>query len=218
MRQRQLGQGAEARRELGRGRFEKLEPCGRVEEEIADLHARAGVGRDLEPLLDRPALAGQPEPVRRSARAARQREARDGADRRQRLTAEPECRDRVEILVARQLGRRVALEGQRQLVGRHPDAVVGDADERGPAVAQIDRDRQGSGVQRVLHQLLDGRGGALDDLSGGDLVDEVVGQPADFYCRGVHEPGSDRGWPDTEASRLRICHFARMFSASSGVR
>ena len=185
MRQRQLGQGAEARRELGRGRFEKLEPCGRVEEEIADLHARAGVGRDLEPLLDRPALAGQPEPVRRSARAARQREARDGADRRQRLTAEPECRDRVEILVARQLGRRVALEGQRQLVGRHPDAVVGDADERGPAVAQIDRDRQGSGVQRVLHQLLDGRGGALDDLSGGDLVDEVIGQSADRHWRGA---------------------------------
>jgi len=34
-----------------------------------------------------------------------------------------------------------------------------------------------SSVTRI-DQLLHGRGRALDDLPGGDLVDEVVGQPA----------------------------------------
>ena len=73
----------------------------------------------------------------------------------------------------------MTLERQRQLLGRHADAVVGDPDERSPAVAQLDGDRAGSGVERVFDQLLDRRGRALDDLAGGDLVHEVVGKPSD---------------------------------------
>jgi len=83
----------------------------------------------------------------------------------------------------------VTLEGQRQLVRRHPDAVVGDADERGAAIAQVDRDRQRSGVQRVLDQLLHRGSRTLHDLAGGDLVDEVVRESTDFYCSGGHCSG-----------------------------
>ena len=202
MRQRELGEGAQARGQLRRRRLEELEPRGRVEEQVAHLDARAGVGRNLEALLDGAALTGQAQAPRAAPRAARQRESRDGADRRQRLAAEAERRDRLQILVVLELGGRVALERQRQLLRRHADAVVADADQRASAVAQVDGDGGGAGVERVLDQLLDGGGRTLDDLAGGDLVDQMVRQPAD----------ADQ-WPPS-----RCCHFASMFSASSGVR
>ena len=81
---------------------------------------------DREALRDRAALARRRACRRpRAARAARDGEARDRADRGQRLAAESERADGVEVVVGRELGRRVALERQRQLVGRHPEAVVG---------------------------------------------------------------------------------------------
>jgi hypothetical protein len=202
VRQGQLSEGAQARGQLGRGRLEELEPCGRVEEQVAHLHARAPVGWDFEALLDRAALAGQAEARGAPPRAARQREAGDGANGRQRLAAEAQRRDGVQVLVVLELGGRMALERQRQLLRRHADAVVGDADQRAPAVAQVDGDSGGAGVERVFDQLLDGRGRALDDLAGGDLVDQVVRQPSD----------ADQ-WPPR-----RCCHFASIFNASSGVR
>jgi len=70
----------------------------------------------------------------------------------------------------------LALEGQQQLVGRHSDAVVGDTDERGPAIAQIDRDRQAPASNAFSTSSLDGGSRALDrPPPGRDLVDEVVG-------------------------------------------
>jgi hypothetical protein len=200
MRQRQLGQRAQARRQLRRRRLQELQARRRIEEEVPYLDAGAGVGRYFKVLLDRAAFAGQTQPVRGAARAARQHEARDGADRGQGLAAEPERGDGVEVFVAGELGSRVTLEGQRQFVGRHADPVVGHPDERGPAVTQVDGHRQRAGVERVLDQLLHRGGRALDNLSRGDLVDEVVRKPADPH-------------------RFRwSCHFASMFRASSGVR
>src|ERR671919_493036 len=67
--------------------------------------------------------------------------------------------------------------------------------------AQIQRDRARPGVERVLHELLDHRGGTLDDLAGGDLVDQGVGQS-----------------PDRHYGRRCCCHFASRFNASIGVR
>ncbi len=103
------------------------------------------------------------------------------ADRRQRLAAEAQGGDGVEILVARQLRGGVTLERERQLVRAHAVTVVDHAHQRGAAVAQVHRDRARVGVERVLHQLLHRRGRPLDHLAGGDLVDERVGQPADAH-------------------------------------
>ena len=113
MRERELGERPETRRELRRRRLQELEPGGRVEEQIADLDARPGIGGYGEALLDRATLAGQAQALGRSARATREREVGDGTDRRERLTSEPERGDRVEILVALELGGRVTLERER---------------------------------------------------------------------------------------------------------
>src|SRR2546422_7362365 len=202
MRERELRERAQGGPELGRRRLEELEPRGRVEEEVAHLDARPRLSRHGQPLSDHPALARQPQPLGSAARAARHREPRDGRDRRQRLAAKAERRDGVEVRVARQLRRRLALDGPRQLLGRHAHAVVGHTHERRAAVAQVHRDGGGAGVKRVLDQLLGGRRRALDDLAGGDLVDQVIGEP------------SNAGH---EGRCSRCCHFARRLSASIGV-
>ena len=54
---------------------------------------------------------------------------RDLGDRRQRLAAEAQGADPEQVVGHGQLARRVRPEGQRQVVGRHPRAVVGDPDQ-----------------------------------------------------------------------------------------
>ena len=81
--------------------------------------------------------------------------------------------------MALQLRRRVALERQVRLVRRHARAVVADADEPEPAALDLDLDAARAGVERVLDQLLDHRGGPLDHLAGGDLIGQLGRQHAD---------------------------------------
>jgi hypothetical protein len=76
------------------------------------------------------------------------------------------------------LGRGVAGERQRQFVRRDAAAVVGHADQRLAAVGHGDLDPRGPGVERVLHQLLHGRGRALHHLSRRDAVDRGLVQRA----------------------------------------
>ena len=42
-------------------------------------------------------------------------------------------------------------------------------------IKEIGRQPEGTGVERVLDQFLDYGGRTLDDLAGGDLVDQVFG-------------------------------------------
>jgi hypothetical protein len=179
MGQRELGQRAQRGGQLGGSGLQELESRRRVEEQVADLHDGAGLpGRRHGP-LDLPAGAGHARALGLLPRAGRDAEAGHGADGRQRLAAEPERADGVEVGVLGQLGGGVALERQRQVLGRHPLPVVGHAHQRGAAVAQVDGDPARAGVQRVLHQLLHDRRRPLDDLAGGDLVDEMRRQPPD---------------------------------------
>ena len=60
-----------------------------------------------------------------------------------------------------------------------PRAVVGDADALDAARREIDVDLRRAGVERVLQQFLQRRRRPLDDLAGGDLVDQQVGQRVD---------------------------------------
>jgi hypothetical protein len=109
----------------------------------------------------------------------------DAGKRRQRLATEAERPDPHQVVV-RQLGGGMALDRQGQLVRRHADAVVGDRDQRPPAAGELDHHARGAGVEGVLDQLLDRRCGPLDDLAGGDPVDQALGQTTD---RG-HEAGA----------------------------
>ena len=73
----------------------------------------------------------------------------------------------------------MALEGQQGVVAVHALAVVGDADQLAPARLDLDADALGSGVQRVLQQLLHHRSRPVHHLAGGDLVGDLVGKYAD---------------------------------------
>ena len=75
------------------------------------------------------------------------------------------------------------------VVAVHAGAVVGDADEVDAALFEVDTDAARAGVEGVLDQLLDDAGGALDDLSGGDLVGQILRQdldPARLAQRAFH--------------------------------
>ena len=67
----------------------------------------------------------------------------------------------------------MALDRKIEFFGGHALAVVDDLDQRAAAVLQRDVDAPGPGVDGIFHQLLDCGGRPLDDLAGGDAVDDV---------------------------------------------
>ena len=79
------------------------------------------------------------------------------------------------------------LQAQPRVLRAHADAVVLDPDEPLAAVLDGDGDARRLGVDGVLDQLLDHRGRPLDDLTGGDLVGQIVGQLADA-AHAYHHP------------------------------
>ena len=73
----------------------------------------------------------------------------------------------------------MALEGEVEILARHPHPVVGDPDELASRVLELHGDGARAGVDGVFHQLFDHGGRTLDDLARGDLVDEQLGQEPD---------------------------------------
>ena len=174
-----LRQGARDVAGLGPVRLEELAPGRHVVEEVADLDGgplrQPGRGHPrLVPAVDRHLDA-----ARRAAGARPQPQVRDRGDARQRLAPEAERGDGGKVPEGADLAGGVALDGQLRVVGRHPLAVVLDADQ--PLAAQLQRHRHphGAGVEGVLDELLDRRGGPLDHLAGRDLVGQTGRQPVD---------------------------------------
>ena len=141
-------------------------------DDIAQLDPRARVGRRRCDRGFGAAFDGEQPAVLGIAPPGGDRQPTHRADRRQRLAAEAELADMDEI-VARQLRRGVALDREGELVAIHAMAVIGDGNQRAAAVAQGDVDAARAGIERILDQLLHDRGRPLDDLAGGDLVDQV---------------------------------------------
>ena len=73
----------------------------------------------------------------------------------------------------------MAAEGLHGVGAAHAHAVVYDLHERRSGPFEEDVDAFGPGVEAVLHELLQGGGGALHDLARRDLVGERVGHHAD---------------------------------------
>ncbi len=67
-------------------------------------------------------------------------------------------------------------QGQRQFILVDAAAVVTHPDALPAALLDIDLDAAGTGIQAVLQQFLDHGRRPLDDLAGGDLVDQLRGQ------------------------------------------
>jgi hypothetical protein len=106
-------------------------------------------------------------------------EAGDGSDRGEGLAAEAEGAHVGEIVEAGDLGGGVTLDGQQSVVFAHAAAVVAHLDPLPAARLEDHIDGGGPGVDGVLDQLLDGRGGTFDDFSRGDLVHEIGGKEVD---------------------------------------
>ena len=77
-----------------------------------------------------------------------------------------------------QLGGGVPLERERDLVRGHAAAVVGDLDPADSALRQSDRDPRRAGVDRVFNQLFQRTGRSFHHFTGGDTVDQMLGQAA----------------------------------------
>ena len=114
-----------------------------------------------------------------------------------------------QVLERADLGRRVPLEGQPRVPGRHAGAVVHDLDPRDPPAFDVHADAPRAGVERVLHELLDGGRRALHDLARGDLVDERVGENAGRV------PSTPRDVIDFGARRVQRTAIAFSTSAIS---
>src|SRR5262249_51632164 len=132
---------------LARRRAQELPPRRRIEEELADLDA--GAGRRARRLEGQVLAAAHAEPgagvdaVEPGPDLALGR----GGDGRQRLAAEAERRDGEEILFAADLARRVRAERDRQVLGRHAVAVVGDGDALDAPAVDLDHDRARARVE-----------------------------------------------------------------------
>ena len=90
------------------------------------------------------------------------------------LAAKAERGNPGEILRAPDLARGVASEGQLRIGAVHATAVVIHSDQAHSALRDRDTDAGGLGVEGIFNQLLDDRGRAFDNLSSGDLIDEIV--------------------------------------------
>ena len=77
------------------------------------------------------------------------------------------------------LARGVPVERQERILPAHPATVIGHADLGLPPVAEGDVDPARPRVEGVLHQLLHHGGGPLHDLTGRDLVRNVIGKNLD---------------------------------------
>jgi len=168
----------EAAAQLGRRRLEELPPGRDVEEERPDLDRGAAGDRDRLDAEDPPPFDPHPG-AEAGLLGGGQLEAGDGGDRRERLAPEAEAADPFEVGEAGDLARGVAVEGEERVVAPHPAAVVADGDPPLATALELDLDRPRPGVESVLDELLEHRGGALDDLAGGDLADELIRQKAD---------------------------------------
>jgi hypothetical protein len=78
------------------------------------------------------------------------------------------------------VARGVPLDRQPRIRRFHPFPVVLDPDLLLAAELDVNGQALRTGVDRVLDQLLDDGGRALDDLAGGYLVGEVRGQAGDL--------------------------------------
>ena len=81
----------------------------------------------------------------------------------------------------------MAFDGQRQFIGRHALAIIGDGQKCPPAIAQIDIDARRPGIKGVFHQFLKGRRRPFDHLTGGNLVDQVLWQDAKRHEGGARD-------------------------------
>ena len=131
---------------------------------------------------DIPHLAADNRDLRTAVGARRpagDREFRDGADRGQGLAAKAERADVEQGFV--ELRRAMPANGEGEILRPHAAAIVDHAQKRLAAAGRRHLDPGGACVDRILDQFLRRTGWPFDDLAGGDLVDEGLGELLDDH-------------------------------------
>ena len=139
--------------------------------------------------------------LRRPPRArVRSRRRETDGDRGQRLAAKAEARDPREVLAARELARRVALEREARVArGLMPQPSSVTATRSRPPSRTSTADAPRAGVERVLDQLLHHRGRALDHLAR-----RRSGRSARRAAAGSGRRASGRGLPRASADTAAL--------------
>ena len=97
---------------------------------------------------------------------------RDAADGGQCFAAKAQRVDAQEIIDGVQLAGGMAGEGQRQIVAIYAAAIIRDLNKVTATVGDVHVDARAAGIDGILQEFLDYAGRSLDDLSGGNLIDE----------------------------------------------
>jgi hypothetical protein len=174
-RERQLPQELLDQEKLGAWSFQESAPRRRVEKQLADLdRGPDGVRRGME--FVSPTWCCAESMTGRSTFDRRTHgDARNRRDARQRFAAKAERRDGREFFGASQFARVVARNRAAQVVTLDAATVVLDADRLQTALAQIDDNAVRASIEAVFNEFLDDRCRTLDHLTGGNLVDDVIG-------------------------------------------
>ena len=169
-----------ARLRLGPVLFQEFPACRYLTEQVLDEHGRAVRGADLRQVRHRTPVRDEHRTARGIGRLGDDGELRHGGDGGQCLPAEAERHNPVEVIGSMDFTRRVTADSDRQILRRHTAAVIGDADGEDPPAPYLHRHLIGTGVDGVLHQLLEHGGRAIDHLARGDQVGNFKAQYVDF--------------------------------------
>jgi hypothetical protein len=164
-----------AMRPLGAFGAQEFAPRRRVEIKLLDRNGRSRRQRCRRDGTDRAAFDFDPPCVWLAFRARCEREARHGGDRRERLPAKAQRRDRFKISDRGDLRRRMPRDRERQILALDARAVVGHPQPLDAAARDVDVDLRRAGIETVLEQLLQRRSRPLDDFAGSDLIDQEIG-------------------------------------------
>ncbi len=179
--ERMAAHGLDAMGQLGGIGLQKLAPRRRAEEQLLDLHRRAGVAGGGAQL----ATAGIEQVGALLLGGAREHaHLRDRGNGCQGLAPEPHGRHRFEVMQVADLAGRVAAQRNGQLFARNAAAIVFDGDQPHTTGEQAHGDAGGTCIERIVDQLAHDGGGALDHLAGRDLADQLIGQILDGTARG----------------------------------
>jgi hypothetical protein len=167
-------------RQLGRVCFQELAPCWGAEEKLFDLHRGAASTRGhfqfARQTFQQPGIG-----LGRDAR--QQRAVGNGIDGSQRLTPKAHGRHRLQLVQRSDLAGCMALEGNGQIVPRNSTAVIFYRNQPHTARQQTHGDLRGACIQRVVYQLANHRGRALNHLASRNLADQLVREFTDRATR-----------------------------------
>ena len=103
------------------------------------------------------------------AMPAQQRDIRHSRDTGQRLPAKTERADMLQVVDLRHFTGSMTLQGQLQFIAGNAAAVVSHANELEPAIRQVNANLRSSGIDTILNEFFNNRGGPLNDLARGNF-------------------------------------------------